>query len=118
MYMNVIETFKPDMYVALCDGDTNINSSKKRVSNSIQNSTKFFDNCFTKHSSSEALKSSEILGAIEGGYDKDARTISINYLKTKPIIGYVIDGLHNNGPDVKNIPSEQVREIVQHTNVS
>ncbi|XP_033297507.1 queuine tRNA-ribosyltransferase accessory subunit 2 isoform X1 [Bombus bifarius] len=115
MYMNVIETFKPDMYVALCDGDTNINSSKKRVSNSVQNSMTFFDQCFTKHSSSEALKSSEILGAIEGGYDKGARTKSINYLKTKPVIGYVIDGLHNNGPDVKNIPSEQIREIVQHT---
>lgn len=118
MYMNVIETFKPDMYVALCDGDTNINSSKRRVSNSVQSSMTFFNECFNKHSSSEALKSSEILGAIEGGYDKDARTISINYLKTKPVIGYVIDGLHNNGPDVKNIPSEQIREIVQYTIVS
>lgn len=118
MYMDVIETFKPDMYVALCDGDTNTNSSKKRVSNSVRNSMTFFDQCFIKHSSSEALKSSEILGAIEGGYDKYARTISINYLKTKPVIGYVIDGLHNNGPDVKDIPSEQIREIVQHTIVS
>lgn len=115
IYMDVIETFKPDMYVALCDGDTNIDSSKKRVSNSVQNSMKFFDQCFTKHSSSEALKSSEILGAIEGGYNKDARTISINHLKTKPVIGYVIDGLHNNGSNVKDISSEQIREIVQHT---
>ncbi|KAF3424089.1 hypothetical protein E2986_09780 [Frieseomelitta varia] len=114
-YMDIIETFKPDMYVALCDGDTNIDSSRKRISKSVENSLTFFEQCFIKHSSSEALKSSEILGAIEGGYDKDARTVSINHLKTKPLIGYVIDGLHNNGPHVKDIPAKQIKDIVEHT---
>lgn len=117
-YMDIIETFKPDMYVALCDGDTNIDSSRKRISKSVESSMTFFEQCFIKHSSSEALKSSEILGAIEGGYDKDARTVSINYLKTKPLIGYVIDGLHNNGPHVKDIPSKQIKDIVEYTIVS
>ncbi|KAK9298936.1 hypothetical protein QLX08_007912 [Tetragonisca angustula] len=93
-YMDIIETFKPDMYVALCDGDTNIDSSRKRISKSVESSMTFFEQCFIKHSSSEALKSSEMLGAIEG---------------------YVIDGLHNNGPRVKDIPSKQIKDIVEHT---
>lgn len=116
--MDIIEAFKPDMYVALCDGDTNNNSSKKRLSKAVQRSTTFFEQCLTKHCSSETLKSSQILGAIEGGYDKEARTLSINYLKDKPVMGYVIDGLHNNGPDVKNISAEEIKEVVQHTIVS
>ncbi|XP_076760790.1 queuine tRNA-ribosyltransferase accessory subunit 2 [Xylocopa sonorina] len=114
-YMDIVEAFKPDMYVALCDGDTNINSSRKRMSKAVQRSITFFDQCFTKHSSSKMLKSSEILGAIEGGYDKETRKLSINYLKDKPLIGYVIDGLHNNGLDVRNIPLEQIKDVVEYT---
>lgn len=115
--MDIVETFKPDLYVALCDGDTNSSSSKKRSTKAVQSSLSFFEQCFTKHCASEALKSSEILAAIEGGYDIESRTTSINYLKDKPLIGYIIDGLHNNGPDVKEILSEQITEVVQHTNV-
>uniref|UniRef100_V9IFE6 Queuine tRNA-ribosyltransferase subunit QTRTD1 n=1 Tax=Apis cerana TaxID=7461 RepID=V9IFE6_APICE len=93
-YMDVIEAFKPDVYVALYDGDTKINSSRKRLSNATRRTTTFFEKCFSIHSSSETLKSSEILGVIEG---------------------YVIDGLHNNGPDVKDISIEQIKEIVEYT---
>ncbi|XP_006621922.1 queuine tRNA-ribosyltransferase accessory subunit 2 isoform X2 [Apis dorsata] len=114
-YMDVIEAFKPDVYVALYDGDTKINSSRKRLSNAIRRTTTFFEKCFSIHSSSETLKSSEILGVIEGGYDKEARAWSIEFLKDKPLIGYVIDGLHNNGSDVKDISTEQIKEIVEYT---
>ncbi|KOC64082.1 Queuine tRNA-ribosyltransferase subunit QTRTD1 like protein [Habropoda laboriosa] len=114
-YMDIIEVFKPDMYVAMYDGDTNIKSSKKRTSKAVQRSTSLFEQCFIRHSASEKLKSSEILGAIAGGYDIPARTVSINYLKNKSLIGYVIDGLHNNGPDVVNIPSVQIKAVVEHT---
>lgn len=114
-YMDIIEAFKPDMYVALCDGDTNRNSSQKRVSKAMQTSAAFFEKCLIRHSSSEVLKSSELLGVIEGGYDKQCRTLSINYLKDKPVIGYVIDGLHNNGPDIKDVSSDEIKEIIEHT---
>lgn len=116
--MDIVETFKPDFYVALCDGDTNINSSKKRISKAVQRSNTLFEQCLTKHSASETLKSTGILGAIEGGYDAEARTMSANFLKDQPVVGYVIDGLHNNGPDVRNISSVQIKEIVEHTIVS
>ncbi|XP_003705632.2 queuine tRNA-ribosyltransferase accessory subunit 2 isoform X1 [Megachile rotundata] len=114
-YMDIIEAFKPDMYVALHDGDTNVNSSKKRVSKAVQRTGTFFEQCLARHLASDALKSSEILGAIEGGYDIEARTLSINLLKDKPVIGYIIDGLHNNGPDVRNISTDQIKQVVAHT---
>lgn len=34
-YMNAIETFKPDMYYFLSDGDTNVSSPAKRVSRQL-----------------------------------------------------------------------------------
>ncbi|XP_076170159.1 queuine tRNA-ribosyltransferase accessory subunit 2 [Ptiloglossa arizonensis] len=114
-YMDIVETFKPDFYVALCDGDTNINSSKKRATKAVHRSETLFEQCLSRHLTSKILKSVAMLGAIEGGYDIEARTSSINYLKDKPVIGYVIDGLHNNGPDVKNISLEQFKQVVEHS---
>ncbi|XP_015436631.1 PREDICTED: queuine tRNA-ribosyltransferase subunit QTRTD1 homolog [Dufourea novaeangliae] len=112
-YMDLVETFKPDCYVALCDGDTNIDSSKKRSENAVNRSKTLFEQCLSRHTASESLKSTGILGAIEGGYNVDARLASIDYLKDKPVLGYVIDGLHNNGPLVHSITSEQIKQIVE-----
>ncbi|CAK9797919.1 Queuine tRNA-ribosyltransferase accessory subunit 2 [Anthophora quadrimaculata] len=114
-YMDVIEAFKPDMYVAICDGGTNICSSRKRTTKAVQRSMALFEQCYIRHCASKNLKSSEILGVVVGGYDIEARTTSINYLQNKSLIGYVIDGLHNNGLDVKDIPSEQIKEVLEHT---
>lgn len=117
-YMDMVEIFKPDCYVALCDGDTNINSTRKRAKKAVCRSNTMFEQCLSRHSKSEGLKSIGLLAAVEGGYDVDARLESIDYLKDKPVIGYVIDGLHSNGPDVQNILPETIEEIVKQTIVS
>ncbi|KAG7187650.1 hypothetical protein KM043_016708 [Ampulex compressa] len=115
-YMNAVQTFKPDLYLALCKGDTNINSSKKRVMKNVHSSNLLLEQCLKTHQDSKLLKlSSGILGAVEGGYNLEARQLSINYLKDKPLQGYVIDGLHENGAVARDIPFAQIREIVQHT---
>lgn len=117
-YMELVEAYKPDLYVALCDGDTNINSSAKRVSKAVLRSKTLLEQCLDIHLRSDALKSKGILGSVEGGYNLQARQESIDYLKDKPLTGFVIDGLHNNGPSVQNISSEQIKQVVQHTIVS
>ncbi|XP_014471793.1 PREDICTED: queuine tRNA-ribosyltransferase subunit QTRTD1 homolog isoform X3 [Dinoponera quadriceps] len=85
-YMELVQTFKPDLYVALCDGDTNINSSAKRVSNAVDRSKILLEQCLSIHQDSGMLKSTGIL-----------------------------DGLHNNGPSVQNISSKLIKHVVQHT---
>ncbi|KAL6442808.1 hypothetical protein ACFW04_002699 [Cataglyphis niger] len=114
-YMELVQNYKPDLYVALCDGDTNINSSAKRVSKAVLRSKTLLEQCLDIHLHSDTLKSKGILGPVEGGYNLQAREESINYLKDKPLAGFVIDGLHNNGPSVQNISTEQIKEVVQHT---
>ena len=117
-YMDLVETFQPDIYVALCDGDTNRTSSTRRVTKSVERSNVMLETCLKRHCASNILKRKGILGAIEGGYDLRARDLSIEYLKGKPLAGFIIDGLHNNGPEVEEIPSEQIKDVVQHTVVS
>ncbi|EZA51490.1 hypothetical protein DMN91_000560 [Ooceraea biroi] len=114
-YMELVQAYKPDLYVALCDGDTNSSSSAKRVRKAINRSKTLLEQCLDIHLSSDALKSKGVLGAVEGGYNVQAREESIDYLKDKPLAGFVIDGLHNNGPDVQDIPSGQVKQIIKHT---
>lgn len=116
--MELVQAFKPDIYVALCDGDTNINSGAKRISKAVNRSKNLLEQCLNIHLNSETLKSKGILGPVEGGYNLKAREESLDYLKNMPLAGFVIDGLHNNGPSVQNIPSEQIKQVVQHTTVS
>lgn len=116
--MDLVEIIKPDIYLALCDGDTDLKSTAKRAKKAIYRSRICLETCLNRHTASETLKSTGILGAVEGGYDIDARETSIEYLKDKHLFGFVIDGLHRSGPEVANISFKEIEQIVHHTIVS
>lgn len=61
-YMNFMEAFIPDMFHALCDGDTNANSSRKRALKSADRTEQFFETCLERFKKSERLKESMIIG--------------------------------------------------------
>ncbi|KAJ9577767.1 hypothetical protein L9F63_005687 [Diploptera punctata] len=108
-YMDIMETFRPDMYQTLCDGDTDVNSSKKRIQKSVDRTSSMFKKCLQRHEKSEVLKKSAVLGVVEGGYCIHARQKSAKEVGTSSVFGCVIDGLHNNGAEVENIPFDQVK---------
>ncbi|XP_015124980.1 queuine tRNA-ribosyltransferase accessory subunit 2 isoform X2 [Diachasma alloeum] len=115
IYMNLVEAFKPDIYVALCDGDSNEETSEKKITKIVERSKRQFEKCFERHKSSDILKNTCMLGAVEGGYDLTAREQSARFLREKNLEGYVIDGLHVNGPEVQNISFGKIKEVVHHT---
>lgn len=114
-YMDIVETFKPDLYVTLCDGDTDINSSHKRISKTVERSKKLFERCFDHHQNSATLKNKGFLGSVEGGYNLLAREMSIKYMEDKPVLGYIIDGLHKSGIETKNISTADVKPVIEHS---
>lgn len=114
-YMDIVEVVKPDIYLALCDGDTDHTSTAKRAQKAVRRSENLLQKCLERHNNSEILKSSGILGAVEGGYETNERERCIKYLKDKNLLGFVIDGLHRNGPETANIKYEEIKKILEHT---
>lgn len=112
-YMEIMEAFQPDMYEALSNSDTNIKSTRKKVKKVQESSLYLLEECLEKHSNSSALKASGIFGSVEGGYDVDLRKLSAQILSSKALDGFVINGLHNNGPEVEEIDFEAVKPILE-----
>lgn len=114
-YMDIMEAFQPDMYQALCDGDTDINSSKKRVQKCVERTSEFLKHCVERHKKSKTLQNSSLLAVIEGGYSVHARQESARVASQHPVSGFVIDGLHTNGPDTEKLTFSNLKEVVEET---
>lgn len=114
-YMNLVESFKPDIYYLLSDGDTNIASSVKRNNKAVDNTIKYSKDCLERHRTSTVLKNSFVIGSIAGGYSLKARKDCINGIlcDNDLVGGYLIDGLHNNGPEVELQTFEEIKPIVE-----
>lgn len=119
-YIQTIESFKPDMYCILSDGDTNATSSKKRLSKAVDQSLGLFSSCLENHKTSDILKHSLIIAAVEGGFCLQSRERCIRGLvkNANDIGGFLIDGLHNNGPEVELLQFEEIKDIIEKTIVS
>jgi queuine tRNA-ribosyltransferase subunit QTRTD1 len=117
-FMKIVQAFQPNLYHMLCDGDTSQESGEKRTFKSVEKTDNFFKECLQIHKQSDKLKMSKIIASVEGGYNKKARELSIKYLNEyqAEIAGFLIDGLHTNGPDVIDMPEEPAIEIVNFVN--
>jgi queuine tRNA-ribosyltransferase accessory subunit len=115
--MEIAETFKPDIYQVLGDGDTNADSSKKRLHNSTDRTEQFFIACLERHKKSEALKNSMMMATISGGYNLLWREKSAMFYKEyeQDVDGFVVDGLHCNGVEASMLNRAAVQEVVGHT---
>lgn len=105
-YMDAIESFQPDLYHVLCDGETPSDASKKRLIKSLDKSKQFFTECLERHKNSKFLsQESFLIAAIEGGYNKESRKDMLSFLSTheNDIDGYLLDGLHLNGISVTKL---------------
>lgn len=51
-YMDMVEAYRPDLFHALCDGDTNAESSKKRALKSADRTEDFFLACLDRYKAS------------------------------------------------------------------
>ena len=52
-YISYVEGLKPDIFQMLCDGDTNVDSSTKRVKKSVDSTLKFATLCASLKEKSE-----------------------------------------------------------------
>lgn len=114
-YMDMIESFKPDMYILLSDGDTNVSSPHKRVLKALDNTVAFNQQCLSRHKKSDTLQDTFVIAPIAGGYCLRSRQKCIDSIlpNDSHVQGYLIDGLHNNGPEVEFLPFLEVKPVVE-----
>ncbi|XP_044765568.1 queuine tRNA-ribosyltransferase accessory subunit 2 [Coccinella septempunctata] len=114
-YMDTVMSFMPDMYHLLSDGDTNQSSPHKRLSKAVDNTILFHKECLEIHRNCEKLKDSLIIAPIAGGYSIPHRKKCLDSMLNDDIEvgGYLIDGLHNNGPEVEFLSFTDVQPIVE-----
>lgn len=111
-YMKIVKLFRPVSYQALCDSDTPLNCSNKRLNKSVDHSLKFLDECIEEHNNSEELKDTAIFGTVQGGYDSFLRKKSAEQTALRPVQGFIIDGFHVNGPDVEYIDFSKIKPLL------
>lgn len=113
-YMQLVEAFKPDIYVPLFDGDTDIESSKKRLQKSLDRTEKFVEQCLEAHRKSDTLKQSSLIGPIVGGFNLKLRVEAIEFLNQfkNDFSGYLIAGLHSNGLSATELKESTLLEVV------
>jgi len=64
-YMDIIEVFKPTMYVTLSISDINLDSSPSAIEKSVNISNRLFKSCLEQHHQSEVLKQSSCSSIID-----------------------------------------------------
>uniref|UniRef100_A0A0K8TML0 Queuine tRNA-ribosyltransferase accessory subunit 2 n=1 Tax=Tabanus bromius TaxID=304241 RepID=A0A0K8TML0_TABBR len=112
-YMDIMEAFKPSMYVLLSDSDTNVDSSAKRNLRAVEKTCNFVSECVKRHRLSKTLQDSFVIAPIVGGYNKEARSKSAKQaVQMSEVGGFIIEGLHNNGLSALNVDEGSVKEIV------
>uniref|UniRef100_A0A1I8NVM9 Queuine tRNA-ribosyltransferase accessory subunit 2 n=1 Tax=Stomoxys calcitrans TaxID=35570 RepID=A0A1I8NVM9_STOCA len=116
-YIELVETFKPDIYQGLSDADTNFDSAKKRIQKSVDRTESFMYFCYEQHKQSQMLSKSCLFTPIVGGYNTYNRSQSIKHAKeygSGKYGGFIFEGFHNYGLTATEVTSEQLVPIMSH----
>ena len=114
-FMESMSAMKPDLLVALCDGDTEQGCSNKRISKSVSKTLDFLEDCLDIKGAHACLSSASVIGAIEGGLDLKARTKCAKEIMAKNVDGFLLDGFHCNGPESGELRFESIRHVLADT---
>ncbi|XP_046577462.1 queuine tRNA-ribosyltransferase accessory subunit 2-like isoform X1 [Haliotis rubra] len=115
LYMKIQSAVQPDWCQALCDHDTNAESSRKRAVKSVDRTLSFLDQILQKQSNYERLKNTEVFGVLEGGWNVAERERSAKETAARSVAGFVIEGFHSLGPSSETFKMSDIEEILQKT---
>ena len=61
-YMDVMEIFKPDIILAIADGQTSLSEGSKRLSKSVDRTTNMLKICVERYKAAKELQNSALVG--------------------------------------------------------
>ncbi|GLV32056.1 uncharacterized protein CBL_11988 [Carabus blaptoides fortunei] len=116
-YIDTMKDFLPDMLCLLSDSDTNKASAQKRIHKSVTETIMHLNKCLDRLSQGvNCSDTMTIIAPVVGGYCLNSRDLCLKaILKHEDKFGgYLITGLHNNGPELEFLPFGEVQPIVEH----
>ena len=114
-YMEGVAAVMPELFVALCDGDTEPGCSNKRISKSVSKTINFLDTCAGQRDLTPNLLKTGIIGAVEGGLEIKARTKCAKEVVARNVDAFLLDGFHNNGPTTEDIEFDSFKSVLMDT---
>lgn len=115
MFVKIQEAFRPDIYQALSDGDTDLKSAKKRTNKSVTRTLTYLDQILERVPKSEILKGAAMFGVIEGGNSVFERCRSARETASRDVAGFVIEGFHSQGPKTESFKMSDIRDVLKQT---
>ena len=107
LYNEALKSLKPDAYVPLCDGETPKNSTYKRISKACTRTLQYLD----KHI--EQKDDCFIFGAVEGGFDIEARKNNAEQVSKRPVDGFCLDGFNITTSEASQLKSNnELKELI------
>ncbi|CAH1787154.1 unnamed protein product [Owenia fusiformis] len=115
MYVEVQEAFKFDWFAALSDGDTDKQTSRKRVRKSVDRTLQWLDESIEKLQKSDVQSSERLFGVLEGGFEIDQRVHSAKETALRPVAGFCIEGFNTAGPETEKVDFTEIKSILHET---
>ncbi|KAH9507394.1 Queuine tRNA-ribosyltransferase accessory subunit 2 [Bulinus truncatus] len=105
LFMKIQESFSPDWFQAMSDGDTDLDCGNKRLAKSVNRTLDFLDEIVEAKRKSEVLRNSSLIGVIEGGFSEKERKRSAVETAARPVEGFLIEGFEkgHSGVDLFSI---------------
>ncbi|CAH0592316.1 unnamed protein product [Chrysodeixis includens] len=114
-YMDLMELYKPEIFLAIADGRTALNEGYKRVLKSLDRSCNMFDTCVRRYKASKLLQNSALVGVVVASGLSKKRDESLNHiLKSKDSLsGVALAGLTDGTEEANKLASKQLENILQ-----
>ncbi|XP_072945438.1 queuine tRNA-ribosyltransferase accessory subunit 2 [Epargyreus clarus] len=112
-YMDLMELYKPDMYMVIADGQTSLSESKKRMGKAVERTCKTLNKCMDRHKASDTLKHSSVIGVIVATADSKQCDEFIEKLivHKESLCGVTLQGITDGSDDSFSVPYETLDAI-------
>ncbi|XP_055896182.1 queuine tRNA-ribosyltransferase accessory subunit 2-like isoform X1 [Biomphalaria glabrata] len=115
LFMKIQESFCPDWFQAMSDGDTDVSCGNKRLVKSVDRTLDFLDEIVEAKNKSEVLSKSSLIGVIEGGFSETQRKRSAAETVARPVDGFLIEGFEKGNRDVDLFSLPDFTKILSFT---
>lgn len=98
-FIDVVQSAKPAVIVALSDGDTPKEASNKRILKSVKATLDHLDAVLEAKRNGTLGDGVLVFGSVGGGYNEDQRIRSAVATAERDVDGFLIEGFHENGAE-------------------